>query len=160
MACLWLTNTHLHTILLTLPILWPDPPCLELVYIVYKQKSLYRLILAYSEISIVLNLVMQDYSNRQGQLRWRAVMWQDALDRKKLPVYWPSVPLCVPFSCTELHYLQVAQGSATLGESDYISLQNNHIKTHKSGNLTWGKCGWGWGPLEVKIQQCHYIRVG
>lgn len=77
-------------------------------------------------------------------------MWQGALVRKqiklnnkakktqktnKLPVYWPSVPLCVPFNCTELHYLQVAQG-APLYVSGYISLQNNHIKTHISGNLT------------------------
>lgn len=54
---------------------------------------------------------MQDYSNRQGQLRWKAVMWQGAQVQKKLLVYWPSVPLCVPFSCTELHYLQVAQAA-------------------------------------------------
>lgn len=25
---------------------------------------------------------MQDYSNRQGQLRWKAVMWQGVLVRK------------------------------------------------------------------------------
>lgn len=47
-------------------------PPLPLVPFFNKQKSLYRLVLAYSEVSIALIIIMQDYSERQGQLRRKA----------------------------------------------------------------------------------------
>lgn len=106
---------------------------------------------------------MQDYSNRQGQLRWKAVMWQGALVRKKTPSVLAVSPTPCALQLYRITLFTGSTGGAALGESDYMSLQNNHIKTRKSGNLTLGiMVGGGClrPSLEVKIQQCRYIRVG
>lgn len=49
----------------------PTHPCPWSLFF-NKQKSLYRLVLAYSEVSIALIIIMQDYSEPQGQLRRKA----------------------------------------------------------------------------------------
>lgn len=122
---------------------------------------------------------MQDYSNRRGkgggQLRWKAVVWQGVLVREKKTnkKKTPSVLAVSPTLCAlQLYRITLftsRAGSAAVGESDRVSLQNNHMKTHKSGNLTsWGGGGGGggcvgWGCLRlslvIKIQQCHYIKA-
>lgn len=92
---------------------------------------------------------MQDYSYRQGQLRWTAVMWQGALVRKQIKLNnkakkkkTPSVLAVSPTLCAlQLYRITLftsSTGSPALCESGYRSLQNNHIKTHISGNLTLG----------------------
>ena len=50
---------------------------------------------------------------------------------------------------------------AALGESSYVSLQNNHIKTHKSGNLTSvsGVCGGEGGMSETEPRRLKYSSV-
>lgn len=71
-------------------------------------------------------------------------MWQGALVRKKRKT--PSVLAVSPTLCAlQLYRITLftsSAGSAALGNSDYVSLQNNHIKTHKSGNLTLGGLCW------------------
>lgn len=77
--------------------------------------------------------------------------------RKKIPVYWPSVPLCVPFSCTELQYLQITTvgGGITPGNSRNLSLQSYHMKTQQEAFFG-GVGGSGGGVSHnVKIQQCN-----
>lgn len=58
----------------------------------------------------------------------------------KVLLYWPSVPLCVHLNCTELHYLQVAEGMLPLVQEFPTSLQIPAELPHrqKSGNLSLG----------------------
>lgn len=78
--------------------------------------------------------------------------------RKKIPVYWPSVPLCVPFSCTELQYLQITtvggRGGVTPGNSRNVSLQSYHMKTHQEAFFL----GWG-GQVAVSHTMLKYSSV-
>lgn len=99
---------------------------------------------AYSEVSIALIIFMHDYSERRGQLRWRAsdvarcARQQKENGKETLPAYWPSVPLCVHSNCTELHYLQRAQEVALCSRAVTHPCEKNHVKTNKSGNLYMG----------------------
>lgn len=86
-------------------------------------------------------------------------------------MYWPSVPLCVPFSCTELQYLQVSQGEHRSGwERLHIPAEEPHKNTQIRQPYIggWGGIMLGWDDvvvgggggclgqsLEVKIQQCR-----
>ena len=117
---------------------------------------------------------MQDYSDRQGG-NWgeKAVMWQGALVRKRKT---PSVLAVSPAPCAlQLYRITLFTWSpgeeeggggggemgAALGESSYVSLQNNHIKTHKSGNLTSvsGVCGGEGGMSETEPRRLKYSSV-
>lgn len=81
---------------------------------------------------------MQDYSDRRGQLRWKAVMWQGALCQKKTSSVLAVSPTPYALQLYRITLFTSSAGSTALDESNYTSLQNNHIKTHKSGNLTSG----------------------
>lgn len=85
-------------------------------------------------------------------------------------MYWPSVPLCVPFSCTELQYLQVSQGEHHSGwERLHIPAEEPHKNTQirqpyiggGGGDVVGGGEGCLRQSLEVKIQQCQcqYMRA-
>lgn len=85
---------------------------------------------------------MQDYSNRRGATEVQSgdvatCATQKKKRGKKNP---PGVLAVSPTLCAlQLYRITLftsSAGSAALGESDYVSLQNNHIKTHQSGNLT------------------------
>lgn len=72
-------------------------------------------------------------------------MWQGALvrkNKKQNKKETPSVLAVSPTLCAlQLYRITLftsSTGSAALRESDDVSLQNNHIKTQKSGNLTSG----------------------
>lgn len=77
-------------------------------------------------------------------------MWQGALVRKQIKLNYkakktqktPSVLAVSPTLCAlQLYRITLftgSTGSTALCESGYMSLQNNHIKTHISGNLTLG----------------------
>lgn len=79
---------------------------------------------------------------------------------------FPSVLAVSPTLCAlQLYRITLftsSTGSAAPREGGHISLQKNHIETHKSGNLTLEEGGGGClrQSLEVKIQQCHYIGEG
>lgn len=118
---------------------------------------------------------MQGLSSRQGQLRWKQScgkvrFWKfknktttTTTEKKgKLPAYWPSVPLCVPFSYTELHYLQEPQGgSVARSESNYRSLQRNHMETNNSGNLTVTSGGvLLWSNQGVGVKHSSVVTLG
>lgn len=83
------------------------------------------------------------------------MMWQGALVRKRKT---PSVLAVSPAPCAlQLYRITLFTrspggglgfgGGAALGESGSVSLQNNHIKTHKSGNLTSVSGGGGRGGV-------------
>lgn len=72
---------------------------------------------------------MQDYSIRQGQLRWKAVMWQGAQVRKKTPSVLAVSPTLCALQLYRITIFTNRAGSAAQGESDIVSLQNNHIRT-------------------------------
>lgn len=61
-----------------------------------------------------------------------------SLKKKKTPSVLAVSPTLCALQLYRITLFTSSAGSAALGESDYISLQNNHIKTHKSGNLTLG----------------------
>lgn len=57
--------------------------------------------------------------------------------KRKLPVYWPSVPLCVALQLYRITLFTGGTGEAPLCvTADNVPVQINHIKTHKSSSLT------------------------
>ncbi len=66
------------------------------------------------------------------------MVWQGVLVRKKTPSVLAVSPTLCALQLYRITLYTSSAGSAAVGESNYVSLQNNHMKTHKSGNLILG----------------------